>query len=88
MTNGNKIFDWRAVAGFVALLIGFFTLTGYLTDDKIDSRIQKHSIETEATHQRNVVEIREDIASLKKGQENLERQNDRILSKLDELQSR
>ena len=88
MTNGSKAFDWRAVAGFVALLIGLFTLTGYLTDDKIDSKIQKHSIETEATHQKDVIIIKEDIAYLKKGQESLERQNDRILKKLDELQDK
>lgn len=88
MTNGNKIFDWRAVGVFVALFIGLFTLAGYLTDDKIDSRIQQHSIETEATHQKDVTKIKEDIASLKKGQENLENQNERILRKLDELQAR
>jgi hypothetical protein len=76
--NGNKAFDWRAVGAFVALLIGLFTLTGYLTDDKIDSKIQRHSIETEATHQRELIIIKEDIASLKKGQQNVEKTTDRL----------
>lgn len=93
--NGNKSFDWRAVAGFVALLVGMFTVTNFLTSDKIDSAVQKHSIETEATHQRDFVIIKEDIAALKKGQSNLEsttdrleRQNQEIIRKLDELRDR
>lgn len=87
MANGNRAFDWRAVGAFVALLIGMFTLTNFLTNDKIDSKVQQHSISTEATHQRDITVIKEDIASLKKGQENLEKQNERILQKLDTLQA-
>ena len=93
--NGNKSFDWRAVGAFVALLIGIFTLTNYLTNDKIDSKIQNHSIQTEAVHQRDLIIIKEDISSLKKGQGNLEkttdrleRQNQEIIRKLDELRDR
>ena len=88
MANGSRSFDWRAVAGFVALLVGLFTITNFLTDDKIDSRIQQHSIKTEETHQRDISKIREDIAGLKKGQDNLERQNERILEKLDRISER
>jgi FtsZ-binding cell division protein ZapB len=95
MANGNRTFDWRAVAGFVALLIGMFTLTNFLTNDKIDSKIQGHAIETEATHQRDFIIIKEDIASLKKGQANLEKTTDRleaqnreIIRKLDDLARR
>ena len=93
--NGNKAFDWRAVGAFVALLIGIFTLTNYLTNDKIDSKIQQHSIQTESIHQRDLVIIKEDIAGLKKGQENvekttdrLEKQNQEILRRLDDLRNR
>jgi FtsZ-binding cell division protein ZapB len=95
MANGNRTFDWRAVAGFVALLVGIFTLTNFLTTDKIDSKIQSHSIQTEATHQRDLIVIKEDIASLKKGQSNLEKtterleaQNREIIRKLDEMARR
>lgn len=95
MANGNKAFDWRAVGAFVALLIGIFTLTNFLTADKIDSKIQQHSIATEAEHQKAIIKIKEDIASLKKGQENvkestdrLERQNMEILRKIDEIRDR
>lgn len=86
MANGNRAFDWRAVGAFVALLIGMFTLTNFLTNDKIDSKVQQHSISTEAIHQSEIVKIREDIAGLKKGQDNLEKQNERILQKLDLMQ--
>lgn len=86
MANGDRNFDWRAVGAFVALVIGLFTITNFLTSDKIDSKIQQHSISTEAIHQQSIVKIKEDIASLKKGQENLEKQNERIIEKLDNIQ--
>lgn len=88
MANGSKSFDWRAVAGFVALLVGLFTITGYLVDDKVDSKIQSHANQTEAIHQQNITKIKEDIAALKKGQANLELQNQRILEKLDRISER
>ena len=86
MANGDKNFDWRAVGAFVALVIGLFTVTNFLTNDKIDSKIQQHSISTEAIHQQGITKIKEDIAGLKKGQDVLEKQNERIIEKLDELQ--
>jgi hypothetical protein len=88
----NSELDWRAVGTIVALLVGMFTLTTFLTDDKINSAVQKHSIETEATHARDFVIIKEDIASLKTSQKNvketterLEQQNIEILRRIEEL---
>ena len=85
MANGDKSVDWRAVGGLIALLVGLFTVTNFLVEDKIDSKIQSHSITTEAIHNKNMTEIQSDISSLKKGQENLEDRTERIEDKIDRL---
>ncbi len=41
MAPGSKAFDWRAVGAFVALLIGLLTVAGYVTGDKMDSKMDE-----------------------------------------------
>jgi len=92
MTRGDSQFDWRAVGALVALLVGLFTVTNFLTNDKIDSKVQQHEISTEQLHQKEITEIKEDIATLTATQQSilkttdrLEKQNDQILKKLDNI---
>ena len=95
MAPGSKAFDWRAVGAFVALLVGLLAVTGYITTDKMDSKIKSHAITTEEKHTEQITDIKDDIAevqasvsALKKGQEGVEAQNVRILEKLDRLAER
>lgn len=95
MVRSDSQFDWRAVGALVALLVGLFTVTNFLTNDKIDSKVQQHEISTEAQHQRDISGIKEDLATVTAIQQNLtkttdrlEEQNKLILKKLDDLRDR
>ena len=91
MYKANGSLDWRAVGAFVALLVGLFAVTGYLTDDKIDSKVQQHEIITETKHGIETMELKREIAVIGTRQESLigaisdlKEQNKQIIKKLDE----
>jgi len=91
MYKADGSLDWRAVSAFVALLVGLFAVTGYLTDDKIDSKVQQHEIITETKHSIETMELKREIAVIGTRQESLigaisdlKEQNKQIIKKLDE----
>ena len=85
MYRANGSLDWRAVGAVVALLIGVFTLTGYLTDDKIDSKVQQHELRTETKQAEDMAEIKQTVSALQARQEMLIQQNEIIIRKIDRL---
>ncbi len=91
MMKSDSQIDWRAVGALVALLVGLFTLTNFLTNDKIDSKVQQHEISTEAKHNSEISELKQDVAVIGTRQESimnsieaLKQQNAAIIKKLDE----
>jgi len=91
MTKADGSLDWRAVSAIAVFLVAMFTVTSFLTDDKIDSKVQQHEIITEGKRNEEITSIKEDLATVRARQESMLRyieeikvQNTAIINKLNE----
>lgn len=91
MIRGDSQFDWRAVGALATLLVSLFLIANFLTNDKIDSKVQQHEILTETKHSLDIADIRRDLAVVGTKQEaviqsieDLKKQNEKIIKKLNE----
>ena len=71
--NGNwiKIASLSAVGGLIVIALTIFSFAGGAVDEKIDNKIIAHEAETELVHQKNVSEIKQDIAVMKEQQKQI-----------------
>jgi len=79
MTNADGSFSWKSIGALATLLIALFVITGYLTDDKIASKVQQHAIAAEAIRQKDIVEIKERVSAIDARQQMIIEQNKEIL---------
>jgi len=91
MTKADGSLDWRAVSAIAVFLVAMFTVTSFLTDDKIDSKVQQHEIITEGKRNEEITSIKEDLATVRTRQESMLKyieeikvQNTAIINKLNE----
>ena len=78
--NGNwlKIASLSAVGGLIVVILTIFSFAGGAVDEKIDNKIIAHEAETELVHQKDVSEIKQDIAVMKE-------QNKQIVDDIEEI---
>ena len=69
--NGSKlkIAAVSAVGGLIIVVITILGFAGGAVDERIDNKIIVHEAETELVHQKDISEIKTDIAVIKQRQE-------------------
>ena len=63
--NWLKIGAISAVGGLIIIILTIMSFAGGAVDEKIDNKIIAHEKETEAVHQKDIGEIKQDIAVMK-----------------------
>jgi len=85
MTRTDGSLDWRAVGAIAVFLVALFTVTNFLTNDKIDSKVQIHEIKTEAVHQKEVADIKREISELREEVAVIGTRQESVLGSVDDL---
>ena len=87
MTRTDGSLDWRAVGAIAVFLVALFTVTNFLTNDKIDSKVQIHEIKTESEHQREIASIKREIAQSREEVAVIGTRQESVLSSIEELKA-